>query len=105
MKKATSSWATVVSWIVLGAAMTVGIALAACSSKLPEPESEAAQLYVKYCSGSGCHDPIPPQVDSKGYWDNQYKRMILLMRDKGLRVPDAREDALIRDYLEKNAAK
>lgn len=80
------------------------VALMACGQKLPEPESPAAQLYVQYCSGSGCHDPIPPQVDSKGYWDNQYQRMIVLMRDRGLPLPSQSEDAMIREYLAKNAS-
>lgn len=92
---------TVLTLLGVAALMT----MAACGAKLPEPESEGAQLYVQYCSGSGCHDPIPPQVDSIGYWNNQYDRMIILMRDQGWRLPGPTEDRKIRDYIEKHALK
>jgi hypothetical protein len=89
----------------LGAAVLL-VVLAACGAKLPEPESEGAQLYVQYCSGQGCHGPIPPQQDSIGYWNNQYDRMIVLMRTEwGWPLPDAEQDRKIRDYLEKHALK
>lgn len=93
--------------ITAGALVATGLltVLAACGAKLPEPESEEAQLYVKYCSGSGCHDPIPPQVDSIGYWNNQYDRMIILMRDQSWPLPTPTEDRKIRDYLAKHALK
>ena len=80
-------------------------AAAGCAPSLPEPESEEAQLYVKYCSGSGCHDPIPPQVDSMGYWNNQYDRMIILMRNEGWPLPTPAEDRKIRGYIERYALK
>ena len=86
-------------------ATTVLTVLAACGAKLPEPESEGARLYVQYCSGAGCHDPIPPQVDSMGYWNNQYDRMIILMRDQSWPLPDPTQDRKIRDYIEKHALK
>lgn len=86
--------------IVLGVLLFAG-----CAPALPEPESEGGRLYVQYCSGSGCHDPIPPQVDSMGYWNNQYDRMLEIMKDAGWRLPDPREDAVIRAYLEKHAAR
>lgn len=79
------------------------IALGACTPALPEPDSEAAQHYVAYCSGSGCHGAIPPQTDSPRYWENQYSRMIDLMRRQGRALPGEREDQLIRDYLQRNA--
>ena len=81
------------------------VVVSGCGAELPEPESEEAQLYVKYCSGSGCHDPIPPQVDSMGYWNNQYDRMIILMRDEGWQLPTPEEDRKIRDYIERHALK
>lgn len=77
--------------------------LAGCTPKLPEAESEAAQLYVAYCSGSGCHDAIPPQSDGTRYWQMQYVRMIELMQRQGRRLPDEREAELIQDYLARNA--
>lgn len=80
-----------------------GLAGAGCAGGLPEPESEGAQLYVQYCSGEGCHGPIPPQRGGRGYWRNQYARMIQLMRDQGWPLPDESQDAKIREYLERNA--
>ena len=89
--------------VMLAVGLLMG--LAACGAKLPEPESEGAQLYVEYCSGQGCHGPIPPQTDSMGYWNNQYDRMIVLMRDKGWKLPNPEQDRKIRAYIEKHALK
>ena len=86
--------------VAVGAA-SVATVVAGCGAKLPEPESEGAQLYVQYCSGSGCHGPIPPQSGGRGYWRNQYDRMLPIMEDAGWPLPDADEDRKIRDYLEK----
>ncbi|HKK72106.1 MAG TPA: hypothetical protein VKA86_12865 [Candidatus Krumholzibacteria bacterium] len=85
--------------------LVLGIVVAGCGASLPEPESESAQLYVKYCSGSGCHGPIPPQVDTMGYWNNQYDRMIVLMKDENWPLPTPEEDRKIRAYIEKHALK
>ena len=88
------------------AAVVLGlITLVACAKGLPDPESEEAQLYTRYCSGAGCHDPIPPGTDSMGYWNNQYDRMIELMRDQSWPLPSPEEDAKIRAYIEKYAYK
>lgn len=76
-----------------------GIGMAGCAPGLPEPESEGAQLYVQFCSGEGCHGPIPPQGGGKGYWRNQYDRMLPIMKDAGWVLPDAEQDRKIRDYL------
>lgn len=89
----------------LAVAGWVAVSLVACGPELPEPDSREAKLYVEYCSGSGCHDPIPPQVDSIGYWNNQYDRMLVLMEDEGWKLPNPEEDRLIRAYLEKHARK
>jgi hypothetical protein len=91
------------SIVVMG--LTIVLSLVACAPKLPEPESKPAKLYVQYCAGAGCHDPIPPQRDSIGYWNSQYDRMIVLMRDKGMALPNAEEDRLMREYLEKYASR
>ncbi len=96
MKRVPSS-----AWVLLGG---IGfLLLAGCAPELPEPESEGARLYVRYCSGSGCHDPIPPQTDSIGYWNNQYERMLGTMQRAGRALPNSTEDAAIRAYIEKYA--
>ena len=77
-----------------------------CSKmELPEPESRPAKLYVQYCSGSGCHGPIPPQRDAWGIWEYQYDRMIDLMKRQGWPLPSPAEDQEIRDYIKKFARK
>lgn len=88
------------------AALALGACLVAagCGAKLPEPASRPAQLYVKYCSGSGCHDAIPPQRDVARYWDLQTDRMLQLMREQGRALPSPAEDQEIRAYLHKYAA-
>lgn len=75
----------------------------ACGQALPEPESEDAQLYVTYCSGAGCHDPIPPQGSPPRYWDLQYARMIQLMQQTGRPLPSAVESEKIQAYLQRHA--
>jgi hypothetical protein len=78
------------------------LAVSCADNSLPEPESEAARLYATYCT-QGCHDPIPPQQSSVGYWNNQYQRWLTHLRKEGLPAPDAREDSLIQDYLRRHA--
>lgn len=74
-----------------------------CGAKIPEPESREAQLYVAYCSGKGCHDPIPPRRGGKEYWDQQTRRMLELMRKQGRPLPTAEEQAQIDAYLRRHA--
>ena len=75
------------------------VVMAGCARGLPEPESEGAVLYVQFCSGSGCHDPIPPQSGGKGYWRIQYDRMLPIMQKAGWTLPDEEQDRKIREYL------
>ncbi len=75
----------------------------ACSPKLPEPESRAARLYVTYCSGKGCHDPIPPRRGGREYWNDQTRRMLELMRQHGRPLPTPEEQAQIDAYLRRHA--
>lgn len=83
---------------------TAGLLLAlSCSSKLPEPESRPAQLYRQYCSGKGCHDPIPPKRGGIQYWEMQNKRMLELMRHQGFPLPSAAEQEEILAYLRRHA--
>ncbi len=91
--------------ILLFLALAVFLAtLFACAKhSIPEPESEGAKLYVQYCSGSGCHDPIPPQQSSFGYWQTQYKRWSDTLRADGVSAPNAAEDEIILAWLKKHA--
>lgn len=73
-----------------------------CAS-LPEPDSPDARLYVRYCSGSGCHDPILPQAGGRRYWDLQVQRMLNVMRENGSPVPTAQQRERIIAYLHKHA--
>jgi hypothetical protein len=79
--------------------------LPGCGGKLPEPESRPAQLYVQYCSGRGCHSPIPPQSDVANKWKLQTDRMLALMRERGAPLPSPEEEQEIREYLRKHALK
>ena len=74
-----------------------------CASKLPEPESHPAQLYRQYCSGKGCHDPIPPRRGGAQYWELQNKRMLDLMRQQGYPLPSPAEQEEILSYLRRHA--
>jgi hypothetical protein len=80
------------------------VTLVACAKQsIPEPESEGARLYVQYCSGSGCHDPIPPQQSSFGYWQTQYRRWSDTLRKDGHAAPNPEEDEVILAWLKKHA--
>lgn len=98
-------WSLVIRTIlvVLGLALFCGGLFACAKQSIPEPESEGAQLYVQYCSASGCHDPIPPQQSSFGYWQNQYKRWSDTLRQDGNPAPNAAEDEIILAWLKKHA--
>lgn len=78
-------------------------ALCGCTGELPEPESEAAQLYVLHCSGANCHGAIPPGRSTYRIWELQYERMIQLMRKSGRALPTAEEDEKILQYLRRYA--
>jgi predicted CxxxxCH...CXXCH cytochrome family protein len=83
-----------------------GFLLFACAKQtLPEPESQGAQLYSKYCSNSGCHSAIPPQESSFPYWRNQYARWSATLKQKGMAYPSPQEDEIILAYLKKHARK
>ncbi len=73
-----------------------------CAS-LPEPDSADARLYVRYCSGSGCHDPILPQAGGRKYWDQQIERMLDVMRKGNRPLPSADEMQRITRYLHRHA--
>ena len=81
----------------------LAIVLAGCTGELPEPDSEAAKLYVMHCSGANCHSAIPPQRSTYRIWELQYERMIELMRKSGHPLPTQEEDQKILDYLKRYA--
>jgi hypothetical protein len=91
-------------WVaVLFSLVATSVILLACAAELPEPESEAAQLYARYCAGSDCHTPIPPKAMTARLWDMQYTRMVEIMRRSGSPLPSAAEERLILDYLHRHA--
>ena len=81
----------------------LAVAGAACSSKLPEPNSPGARAYVKHCAVDGCHDAIPPKQAGKGYWDAKLSTMLGLIEKSGRTPPTPEELELIRSYLHKHA--
>ena len=89
--------------LVTALVLFVATLFACAKHSIPEPESEGAKLYVQYCSGSGCHDAIPPQQSSFGYWQNQYKRWSDILRQDGHPAPNAEEDEIILAWLKKHA--
>jgi hypothetical protein len=89
--------------LVLGLALFCGSLYACAKHSIPEPESEGARLYVQYCSASGCHEAIPPQESSFGYWQNQYKRWSDNLRREGMASPSPAEDEIILAWLKKHA--
>ena len=90
-------------WIAIAVTAFVGWMMACAKASIPEPESQGAKLYVKYCSAQGCHDPIPPQGSSYPYWKNQYARWSGKLRQSGGAAPTAQEDQVILAWLKKYA--
>ena len=91
-------------WLALAAFLSFNALLLVlgCAS-LPEPESADARLYVRYCSGTGCHGPILPQAGGRKYWDMQTERMLVIMRKENSPLPSAEEKKRILQYLYKHA--
>lgn len=77
--------------------------LAACSAKLPEPDSAGARTYVRYCSVDGCHNAIPPKQAGARYWDTKLEMMLKLIAKHGGAIPSPAEVEEIRSYLHKHA--
>ncbi|RMF83837.1 MAG: hypothetical protein D6739_06760 [Nitrospirae bacterium] len=84
-------------------AIGLAAALAACSSKLPEPDSPGARTYVRYCSVDGCHAAIPPKQAGAKYWDTKLDMMLKMIAKHGYAMPSPEEVELIRGYLHKHA--
>ncbi|MBE0591771.1 MAG: hypothetical protein IH616_05150 [Gemmatimonadales bacterium] len=86
--------------LVVASAM-VGLPAGTAPAELPDPGSDGAQTYEKYCSA--CHGIPTPSSHSATDWPVVLRRMWL--RTEGLPagytvpVPDARERVLILDYV------
>lgn len=87
---------TLASVVEIGLLTTV--ANPGCGEELPN-ESRASRLYLRYCSGSGCHAPIRLQWAGKRYWDREYERMIELIRKQVQPLPPPDEEREIISYL------
>jgi len=79
------------------------LCVAACSSKLPEPDSAGARTYVHYCSVDGCHGAIPPKQAGARYWDTKLEMMLKVIAQHGSAMPSAAEVEEIRRYLHAHA--
>ena len=103
MKEEKSRFRPNVAVGVLVALLLAAVGWVACSRELPEPESRAAKLYTRHCSGEGWHGPISPRRGGKRYWDMQYARMLPLMRKEGWKLPTQAETEEILAYLHRHA--
>ncbi len=95
-----NKWNTLLLWAVFLLFSALLLVLG-CTS-LPEPESEGARLYVQYCSGKSCHGPIMPQAGGRKYWDGQMNRMLDIMRNKNVPLPNAQQKKIILEYLHRH---
>ena len=75
--------------------------LAGCNASLPEPESSAAQLYQRRCSG--CHRLYAPSVLTADMWKFMVARMEQEFQHRGLPPLPADERQSILDYLQKHS--
>jgi hypothetical protein len=78
-----------------------GFAVSACSPKLPEPESPAAQLYRQRCDG--CHRIFAPSTLKYEMWKFQVDRMQGEMVRRGLPPLTTAERATLLDYLKRHS--
>ncbi len=74
-----------------------------CSPDLPEPESEAAQLYVRHCSG--CHRLYHPPLLTAEMWDFMLSRMDEEFQRLGRPLLQGQERETVREYLHKHSGK
>ena len=77
------------------------VAAIGCTPDLPEPKSEAAQLYIRRCGG--CHRLYPPNVMTAATWDAMLQRMQGEMRRRGFPPLDKIETRTLRAYLHRYA--
>ena len=73
---------------------------------LPEPNSQAAQLLVRYCVQ--CHDLPPPVLHTSTEWPKvlarMERRMQMMARMGSILNPTDQEQAAILNYLQRHAA-
>lgn len=74
-----------------------------CSPDLPEPESQAAQLYTRRCSG--CHRLYHPQLLTAEMWAFMLTRMDEEFQRLGRPPLQGQERKTVLDYLQKHSGK
>ncbi len=75
------------------------------AKELPEPESDGARLFARFCSQ--CHNLPNPKMYSTDEWPFMFNRMIAHARtmqslEEGFVVPDEDEKERIIEYLKRN---
>lgn len=76
-------------------------ALASACTRLPEPESAGAQLYVARCTS--CHRAYHPQVLKFEMWKLVLGRMQGVMSRNGLPPLNDQEMSTMLEYLKRNS--
>lgn len=74
-----------------------------CSPDLPEPESQAAQLYTRHCSG--CHRLYHPQLLTADMWAFMLTRMDEEFQRLGRPALQGQERQSLLEYLQKHSGK
>jgi|SRR5579862_6883288 len=85
--------------LLLAALITIGAA--ACSTKLPEPDSAAAKLYTQRCAT--CHRMFAPASLKFEMWKFQVDRMQGEIVRHGLPALTPEERTTLLDYLKRNS--
>ncbi len=75
---------------------------AACSPKLPDPQSAGAQIYQVRCSG--CHQLYAPGSMTAAMWEVQIARMQEEMLRRAVNPLTEQERYLVLSYLRAHAA-
>ena len=83
--------------------LVVLLSVAACSAKLPEPESPGAKLYASRCS-SGCHRVYAPGSMTYEMWKVQVGRMQGELVRHGIPPLTEEEREIVLDYLKRHSS-
>lgn len=81
--------------------LACGVALAACSVELPEPDSAGARVLAARCGG--CHRLYVPGLLTAAMWEMQLGRMRALFAQRGIPWLPPDEEATLRAYLTRHA--